>query len=487
MKNVLIIILLLFSVNIADAQLIATISSDIPKLAVKKDVQILSELTWNVNELNDSKIQIKLLQKQLQFQNISIYTDNLGYRYILGVTSNYTSNIELVLKNKQLVFGNLTDDATDYVILVREGRYFLAEKMETYQALQECDTSETEDNTSKKYEVNFKDESKSAGVSTDDNCNVRLLVLYTDDVADANTDAELTIQTAVARMNTSYDNSLINHNVEIALIEEVNFNEFDADGNPKMSWITKDQLADPSDGVLDYIHDLCDLYDADMVQLVTSQIASINADGDTISICGSANAIFATSSSVAFAITRFSCLDEANDHSLAHEFGHLYGCRHDIGVDDSTTPYPFGHGHVNADEGWRTIMAYGTTCTDAPCPRISYFSNPSVDHPTTGSPTGVAGVSDNETAIGSSYSHIVNLQNTPTDKVVWDSDTVVDGDIANIRGETSITTDETQPYTIQSGGVATFIAGNSITLLRGFRATPGSSFRAFVGTCTETE
>lgn len=469
------------SVNITNAQLISAISSDIPKLAVKQDVQILSELAWNVNEMNDREIQIQLLQKQLQFQNINTHTDNLGYQYISAATPDYTSNIELVLKNKRLVFGNLTDNATEYVFLKKDKRYFLAERTDTYQPNQDCGTSDVENDETQKYAVNYKDESKSATVLPDDNCNVRVLILYTDDVANANTDAHLTIQTAIARMNTSFNNSLVNHDVEIALIEEVPFAEFDGNGDAYSFGTVLNWMENSSDGVLDYIHDLRDLYDADMVQMVTTQVTG--SDDETW--CGWASAILAGASD-AFALTAFGCLNGSNDHTLTHEFGHLYGCRHDSFVDSGTDPFAFSHGYVNVGEGWRTIMAYNDACDPGSCGRIPHFSNPGVDW-TTGSPTGIAGDSDNEATIDFDYPIIVNLQDTPASKTVWDSDAVVDGDIANIRGETSLTTDVNQPYNIYNGGVATFIAGDDITLRPGFRARPGSSFRAFIGSCTETQ
>ena len=81
----------------------------------------------------------------------------------------------------------------------------------------------------------------------------------------------------------------------------------------------------------------------------------------------------------AFAVTDFDCLDGPNDHTLTHEFGHLYGCRHDIFVDPSNSPYAFGHGYVNVPNLWRTIMAYNSECEPASCFRIPNFSNPAVN------------------------------------------------------------------------------------------------------------
>jgi len=480
MKNILIIILSLFWINTVNAQLLSTISSDIPKLNVKQDVQVLSELSWDINSFNSSNIQIKLLGKQLQFQNISERTDNFGYRYILAATPDNTANIELVIKDKKLVFGNLTDNTTDYIILEEGKRYFLAERIDNYQPSQECDTPDTGGKALPKYNINYKDESKSSTVLPDDNCNVRILLLYTDDVANNFTDPAPTIQASVARMNAAFNNSFVNHDIEVALIEEINVNEFDGGGNPYPAETLLDWLVNPSDGVIDYIHDLRALYDADMVQLITSQLSAADGRG----LCGRAWDIL-PSASGSFALTAFYCLNNSYEYTLSHEFGHLYGCRHDVFVDGGSTPFPFGHGYVNVPEDWRTIMAYRNACEPNFCPTIGYFSNPNVGHPVSGSPTGISGQSDNESVIDATYSTIVNFEDTPNSKVVWNADTVIDGEIANIRGETSITTDVNEPYNVNNGGVATFIAGDNITLRPGFRAAPGASFRAVIASCTQ--
>ena len=69
--------------------------------------------------------------------------------------------------------------------------------------------------------------------------------------------------------------------------------------------------------------------------------------------------------------------------SIAHEVGHILGIRHDRFVDQSNTPFAYGHGYVNGGK-WRDIMSYNEGCGG--CPRIPYWSNPRITYK--GEPTG---------------------------------------------------------------------------------------------------
>ena len=69
--------------------------------------------------------------------------------------------------------------------------------------------------------------------------------------------------------------------------------------------------------------------------------------------------------------------------SIAHEIGHILGARHDRLVDAADTPFPYGHGYVNATK-WRDVMSYAESCDG--CLRIPYWSNPRVFYK--GEPTG---------------------------------------------------------------------------------------------------
>ena len=82
-------------------------------------------------------------------------------------------------------------------------------------------------------------------------------------------------------------------------------------------------------------------------------------------------------------------------YSFGHEVGHNFGCHHNIEV-AVNNGYSYGYAHLiaqgTASSGRRTILAYSATNHYT---RVNYCSNPSVIYPGTGTPTGVAGISNN--------------------------------------------------------------------------------------------
>ena len=85
-------------------------------------------------------------------------------------------------------------------------------------------------------------------------------------------------------------------------------------------------------------------------------------------------------------------------YSFGHEIGHNIGLHHNPEGNGGTTntAYSHGRGHLIAAGSTRrtlrTILAYYAPGHDD---RVNYYSNPNVIHPLTGTPTGVAGVSNN--------------------------------------------------------------------------------------------
>ena len=158
------------------------------------------------------------------------------------------------------------------------------------------------------------------------------------------------------------------------------------------SFIDLRRLLEDSDGFMDHVHELRDLYTADLVHIVVGR--SVNVSGVAASIGGDESGGFALTVSYGGGLV------------FAHELGHNMGLYHDrykVGVPAEGSHY----GYVNQrmfDEGapesarWRTIMAFPNQCPEVggfSCPWVPYFSNPDLtyngdpmgvpaDHPSTG-------------------------------------------------------------------------------------------------------
>lgn len=123
------------------------------------------------------------------------------------------------------------------------------------------------------------------------------------------------------------------------------------------------RMVDRGDGFMEEIPALRNEKKADIVILVVD-----DAQG-----CGLATRV-AAEAEEAYAVVHHECA--ANSFSVAHEIGHLLGARHDRLLDKSTTPYVFGHGFIDPEKQWRTMMSYKSGCSG--CPRLPFWSTPHV-------------------------------------------------------------------------------------------------------------
>ncbi len=220
---------------------------------------------------------------------------------------------------------------------------------------------------------------------------IDLMIVYTQ-LAETNwggvSNTVANITQAVTNMNISMTNSGVN-NVTFRLVhtEKMTYTE---SGNFSTDL---SRLSGTSDGFMDNVHALRDQYGADMVSLII---------GSPTSSCGIGYLNTSTtnySAANGFNVSLYSCV--VGNYTMAHEFGHNMGLRHDWYVDASTSPCSHHHGYVNqtaitqgaaspASARWRTIMAYNNQCADIGfnCTRLNRWANPTELY--NSEPTGIA-------------------------------------------------------------------------------------------------
>lgn len=208
------------------------------------------------------------------------------------------------------------------------------------------------------------DEAAEYAEASDPDKPIDILVAFTDDAraAAGGTDQiKALIELAVLETNQSYSKSGIKTRLRLLHVEEFNYTE-SGDIDTEVS-----RFAGNGDGFLDDIHKLRKTYGADMMGLIVE-----NGGG----YCGVAKGIY-PGASKAFQVTARNCA--TGYYSFGHEFGHLQGARHDTYVDQTNTPYAYGHGYTDwrAPSPWRTVMAYNNKCDSkgVNCVRKNYWSN----------------------------------------------------------------------------------------------------------------
>jgi Metallo-peptidase family M12 len=284
------------------------------------------------------------------------------------------------------------------------------------------------------------------------NCKVRCLVAYTDDVGVALADPIAFAESCIQANNTSFTNSSVNFQVELACAFQTTYAESNNSTTDKTNFRTN------GDGIMDDIFDWRTYYDADLCHLLVNNLSNG---------CGEAWAVSVSVYADAFCVTDRGCA--VGNLTFPHEYGHLYGCRHDVFVDNTNTPYAYGHGKT-VNGNYRTVMAYVDACPSG-CDRVAYFSNPAITY--NGVSTGTSGSADNESASEASRVAISGLETSLNDKIFpsWTHD---NGEYADVLGINTVSNNTT--YVMNSGSEVVWRAGISHTMLPGFWAKAGSKF-----------
>jgi hypothetical protein len=234
-----------------------------------------------------------------------------------------------------------------------------------------------------------------APVAPDDGSQIDVLVVYTSNVRTAlggTAQADAFAQSAVSSTNTAYINSQINTRLRLAGTFEANYPE-----NGSLS------------SALSFVRNDADV--AAARDSVKADLVSIIIENDPTN-CGLG--VIMQNVSTGFASSAFSAVVRqcaVSNLSFAHELGHNEGCEHNpedgAPKDQASFPYAFGHW---VDGSFRTVMSYSNPCTNGNCPRIAYFSNPSVNF--NGVPTGIADQRDNHRVINNTASTVAQFRNS---------------------------------------------------------------------------
>jgi len=240
----------------------------------------------------------------------------------------------------------------------------------------------------------------------DDGSTIDVLVVYTQDAANASANIGAEIQLAIDETNTSYANSNVIQRLRLVHSAQVSYTETGALGTDL------GRLQGPSDGFMDNVHTLRNTYGADLVSLWVENGGNY---------CGIAYIMTTVSSffeNYAFSVV----VDRGcatGYYSFGHEFGHNMGARHDWYVDPTNnSPFTYNHGYVDPGNLWRTVMAYRNDCGS--CPRVQYWSNPNVTYSGVpmGVPEGQFHAADNHKTLDNTAYTIANFRSSVVGDVV---------------------------------------------------------------------
>lgn len=296
---------------------------------------------------------------------------------------------------------------------------------------------------------------------------VKVFVAYTTsakNLAMAEGGIDAIIDNAIAAANQAYINSgNITIQLELAHKREVtNYSETSATTPVTLRYCNQvvnrsvmlSQFQNPTDGIIDDIHDYRGLYGGDIAVLFTT----IAPD------CGQAYEFAVATdgggASEAFCVVNYNCAAAAGSWSFAHEIGHLQGARHQKGTkiseDNCDIPFSNGHGYILSVSGqqYRTIMAVEIG------QRILHWSNPNINYQ--GIPTGNTTTSNVASVIQQTAQAVADLVQELSGTI--SVNTTLDG-IISLSGNVSVANNAT--LTIASTAQLFVRNGFSLTINNG--------------------
>jgi hypothetical protein len=364
-----------------------TMMESIPAEIRKRKVNIHRQLLSDLFETGGGVLKLNLFGDtafDCLFTN-SVKRSSDSYTWFGEVLGESLGNVAISVKGKAVV-GNISvpDRGLFRIRYLSEDDHEIIELKESY-------FGEEDDTVS----IEFPGEELSIETQAemDEGNEFDVMVVYTTAVRDfeGGTEAvEALINLAVDETNQAYENSLINPRLRLVYQDLVDYNEVD-------SWTDLSRLRGTSDGYMDIVHPLRDVYGADLVCLIRRGGTSLGYLMTFLSTNFSSSAFSVVSNTLATGFYHF-----------GHELGHNMGCHHAVG--DSGTLR--GDGLYNYSHGWRwvgdsttefrSIMAY------SPGTIAQHFSNPNVLYD--GVATGRVNLEDNARTINNAAYTVSNFR-----------------------------------------------------------------------------
>ncbi len=297
-------------------------------------------------------------------------------------------------------------------------------------------------------------------------CKIRVLIGFTTSAQNQYTSILAQLVNQVNLANAAYDNAQVGFNIEMALAYNVGYAETGNLGTDLDRWEFT------NDGFMDEVHSNRTLFDADMCALIVNDgggLANLSLDYDkTFSVTGTGN---------------------FNVFTFHHELGHNMLCTHDLlnPSQPGSAPYA-GYGEPTTS-CFRTILAYQEACGTPgfSCPRVNVFSRSVGTYNCSGTNYAKGGTNNRNRDRLALSKNPINNHTTVLVNATFGSDyNWFNQEAINFVAEENIGYNSSiNNWDMFSGSEGSFRASETVTLGEGFWARSGSTFTAYLESCTD--
>lgn len=295
-------------------------------------------------------------------------------------------------------------------------------------------------------------------------CKIRVLIGFSPNAQLQFTSILAQLVNLINLANAAYDNAQVGLNIELAMAYNTGSNSAGSTSVDLSNWRAT------SDGIMDDVHLNRTLFDADMCAYIYQGgggRAYLSLDyEDTFSVTGTGN---------------------FNVFTFHHELGHNMLCEHDLvnpGAPGSAPYAGYGEPTIGC---FRTILAYQEACGTGSCGRVNVFSRSILTYTCGGTAYAKGGPNNrNRDRLALSKDAINNHTTVPVSTTYGGDYNWFNQEVINFAAETSISyTSATNNWEMFSGSEGSFRASDEVTLGEGFWARSGTTFSAYLESCTD--